>query len=148
MQEKNEINSNFFERISQIIDFYNIKNVKTFACEYLNYKSSEKINRLKFDDNKPSFEIINDISNKFENINVEWLVTGRGKMIKDYNTNNIIVSEPQKEYNKNKVCKECAILKEQIFNLNKLIRSYEKQIELLEEKLKACLETSPKKKAS
>ena len=98
--------------------------------------------------NKPSYDVIEKIILTFDSINSDWLITGKGEMIKGSNINSNTISEPQKEYNKNKVCKECAILKEQIFNLNKLIRSYEKQIELLEEKLKDCLETSPKKKAS
>ena len=82
MDQKLTKKSNFFERISQIIDYYGIKNVNSFAKEYLGYDSSEKINRLKKENAKPSFEILNDISNKFEYINVEWLLTGRGNMLK------------------------------------------------------------------
>ncbi|MDR1343339.1 MAG: helix-turn-helix domain-containing protein [Prevotellaceae bacterium] len=86
MQEKTEKKSIFFERISQIIDFYRIKNVKSFACDYLGYESSQKINRLKGENTSPSYEILNDISNKFENINPEWLLTGRGEMLRQTTT--------------------------------------------------------------
>lgn len=75
-------NSNFFERILQIIDYYNIKSVNSFAIDYLGYPASEKINRLKKGNSKPSYDIIVDITNKFEDINVEWLLTGQGEMLK------------------------------------------------------------------
>jgi phage repressor protein C with HTH and peptisase S24 domain len=82
MQEKMEKKSNFFERILQVIDCYKIKNVKSFACDYLGYASMEKINRLQKDGTSPSYDILVDISNKFENISPEWLLTGKGEMLK------------------------------------------------------------------
>ena len=78
-------NTTFFERIMQIIDFYNIKSVNSFAKTYLNYDSSERINRLKDENKKPSIEILEDISNKFEDVNIDWLVTGRGEMLRKNN---------------------------------------------------------------
>lgn len=74
--------SNFFERILQLIDYYQIKSVNSFACDHLKYDSSEKINRLKKENTNPSFEILLDISNKFESIDMNWLITGKGKMLK------------------------------------------------------------------
>lgn len=73
--------SNFFERIMQIIDYYNIKSINSFAKNYLNYDSSEKINRLKRDNTNPSYEILKDISNKFVDLNMNWLITGKGNML-------------------------------------------------------------------
>ena len=61
-------NTTIFERILQIIEFYNIKSVNSFAKDYLKYDSSEKINRLKDGTQRPSFEILEDITNKFEDI--------------------------------------------------------------------------------
>ena len=82
-------NSNFFERILQIIEYHNIKSVNSFAKDYLNYDSSEKINRLKDPNKNPSYEILSDISNKFENIDANWLLTGSGEMLrKSYNLEN------------------------------------------------------------
>jgi phage repressor protein C with HTH and peptisase S24 domain len=77
-----EKKSNFFERILQIIEFHNIKSVNSFAKDYLKYDSSEKINRLRKENTNPSYDIIHDISNIFEDISVEWLVTGKGPMLK------------------------------------------------------------------
>jgi len=67
----------------QIIDYYEIKNVNSFAKDYLKYDSSEKINRLKKDNTYPSFEILSDITNKFENIDANWLLTGIEPMFRD-----------------------------------------------------------------
>ena len=49
----------------------------------LGYAGSEKISRLfRKEDAKPSYDIIYDISNKFEDINIEWLISGKGEMTK------------------------------------------------------------------
>jgi hypothetical protein len=82
MQAQQKRISNFFERISLIIDYYSIRSVKSFACDYLGYNSSQKINRLKAENANPSYEILNGISNKFENISPEWLLTGKGSMLR------------------------------------------------------------------
>lgn len=81
--------SSYFERIMQIADFYGYKNTNEFAKNALQYKSSEKINRLKNPSNKPSIDILLDISNKFEKINSGWLLTGRGSMLSKGSDNSI-----------------------------------------------------------
>jgi hypothetical protein len=75
-------NTTFFERILQLIDFYDIKNINIFAKNYLGYASSEKINRLKRENTNPSYDIIVDIANKFEQVSVDWLLTGKGDMLR------------------------------------------------------------------
>jgi len=75
--------SNFFERIIQLINYYGINSVNSFALDYLKYNSSEKINRLKKPNTNPSFDILCDIANKFEEIDMNWLLLGVGKMLKD-----------------------------------------------------------------
>ena len=67
-------------RIKELMSYYSINSL-TLSKE-LCYKSSEKISRLFRDGGaKPSYDIIYDISNKFE-INTDWLITGRGSMLK------------------------------------------------------------------
>jgi len=75
--------SNFFERVLQILEYYNINSINSFALDYLKYNSSEKINRLKKSNTNPSFDILCDIANKFEEIDMNWLLLGVGKMLKD-----------------------------------------------------------------
>lgn len=100
MQTNLKEKSNFFERLSQIIDYYNIGNVNKLAKDYLNYNSSEKLNRLKDASKNPSLNIIVDISNRFEEINLVWLVKGEGSMLKHENSNN--VEEPITNYGEDK----------------------------------------------
>jgi hypothetical protein len=86
-------NSLIFERILQIIEFYDIKSVNSFAKDHLGYDSSEKIARLKDPNKRPSFEILEDISNKFAYIDLNWLVTGNGSMLKNSDKNDKIENE-------------------------------------------------------
>jgi transcriptional regulator with XRE-family HTH domain len=69
------------QRIGKVIVYQKISR-REFASR-LGYASSEKINRLfRKDGAKPGFDIVADIANRFVNINVEWLITGRGEMLK------------------------------------------------------------------
>lgn len=74
--------TNFFERITQIINYKGYRSVHAFAINGLGYSSSEKLNRLKKEGAKPSYDILEDIANKFDDINVDWLLTGRESMLK------------------------------------------------------------------
>ena len=86
--------SDFFYRLKQFIDYQGVKSINIFAKEYLGYKSSEKINRLKAKDKNPSYDIITDIANKFENINLRWLLTGDGEMLQ--NSSKKSIENPEK----------------------------------------------------
>lgn len=83
MREENDEIANFFERILQILEHYGIKSIRDLAINYLGYNSSEKINRLKKDNTNPSYDILVDISNRFDEIDANWLITGKGEMLKD-----------------------------------------------------------------
>lgn len=52
-----------------------------FAINGLSYKAVEKLNRLKTPTKSPSYGILNDISNKFEDVNMNWLISGKGEML-------------------------------------------------------------------
>jgi len=94
-------NTNIFARILQISEHEGFKSVNDFAINGLGYASAEKINRLKREGNKPSFEIIQDITNKFVNIDPGWLINGNGEMLKskkDFLPSNI-VNESKAAYN-------------------------------------------------
>lgn len=78
MQEIQTNNTNFFERLMHYADLKGFKNPNELASS-LGYKSAEKLYRLNRDIGaKPSFEIICDISNLFVNLNLSWLISGRG----------------------------------------------------------------------
>ena len=107
----------FFRRILQLSEYKGFKNISDFAKNGLQYASSEKINRLKKENNKPSFEILLDISNKFDDVNLNWLITGRGKLLIDDDS----VHEQNSTYGNSK-------------DLD-LIKSKDKIIELLESEM-------------
>lgn len=75
--------TNFFERIMQVADYKGYKNPSEFAKKGLGWTSSEKINRLKDENKKPSVDVLIEISNKFDDINLEWLLIGKGEMLKE-----------------------------------------------------------------
>ena len=66
--------SNFFDRMMQFATANGYKNVNDFAVRGLQYNSAEKLNRLKKNGANPSINIIQDISNKFETIDLNWLI--------------------------------------------------------------------------
>lgn len=75
--------TNFFERIMQLSDFKGYKNPNDFAKNALSWKSPEKINRLRGGDKMPSVDILLEITNRFEDVDANWLLTGQGEMIKN-----------------------------------------------------------------
>ncbi|OEK00158.1 hypothetical protein BFP97_00885 [Roseivirga sp. 4D4] len=72
------IDSTFFERLFSYAQSQGINNVSLLS-EALGYDKPEKLYRLKRDSKaRPSFEVIADITNLFENLNLRWLITGIG----------------------------------------------------------------------
>ncbi len=72
-------NTNIFERISDYTENKGFKTLSDLAT-YLGYTNPEKLYRLKRNpEAKPSVDILEDLSNKFEKLNLTWIVTGRGE---------------------------------------------------------------------
>lgn len=94
------------QRIKDVIDYYCHSNEMAFSKEI--GVSQPRINRLFNIDKRsgkyplPSFEIIQSVINMFVDISPEWLIVGKGEMIKK---NSIIEkAEPEElNYYKNKV---------------------------------------------
>ncbi len=129
-------NTSIFERILQIIEYYNIKSVNSFAKDYLGYDSSEKIARLKDTSKRPSVDILEDISNKFENIDLNWLINGTGLMLKNAEKRyflgeekSIFVEENRNKYKQND--ENSSIWKEQLKVKDKMIEDLLKHQEVL-----------------
>ena len=70
----------FYKRLLQLIDYKGFKNLNDFALNGLKYDSSSKLSRLKDENKKPSFEILEDIANKFVDLNLRWFLLGKGEM--------------------------------------------------------------------
>ena len=91
--------STFFKRLMQVIENKEFKNLNDFALNGLKYDSSSKLNRLKDVNKKPSVDILEDIANKFQDVNLHWLITGTGGMLFEQQNNLSIASEPMPIYN-------------------------------------------------
>ncbi len=70
------------DRFNQLVNALGM-NVLTFAKE-LGYDRADKFYNISNGKYLPSFEILSDITNKFESVNIKWLINGVGDMfIKD-----------------------------------------------------------------
>lgn len=95
--------SNFFDRLMQFAESQGIKNPQKLS-EKLKYKSAEKIYRLERDKTaNPSYNMVREISNAFENLNVHWLITGTGHMTfgKVYDLTDIVPTSQLREEKQN-----------------------------------------------
>ena len=112
--------SNIFERIEWICREYGYKSINDFARNALGYSASEKINRLKDGKNKPGIDIIVDISNKFEELNIDWLLFGEEPKRKVKNMlPNETVTKRVTFYDETKNTKNVTVLNEPVTEYNK-----------------------------
>ena len=81
MQTNLKENSNFFERTLRISVLYGYSGIPDLA-KALGYSSPEKLYRLKKENAKPSVDILQDLSNKFEDLDLNWYITGLGEITK------------------------------------------------------------------
>jgi hypothetical protein len=89
--------STIFERILIIIEKKGLKNVAELAM-ILGYGSPQKLYRLNQAENsKPSYDIIQDFSNKFEDLNLRWFITGEGEPFTPSSLQNL-TAEPIEYY--------------------------------------------------
>jgi hypothetical protein len=87
-----------FDRILIIIERKNIRNVAELSA-LLGYGSPQKIYRLRqAEDSKPSYDIIHDFSNKFEDLNMRWFLTGEGEPFQISSHGKNMVAEPAENY--------------------------------------------------
>ncbi len=127
--------TNFFDRIMQFADYKGFKNPSEFAKKGLGWTSSEKINRLKKENNKPSVDILIEISNKFEDINLGWLLTGKGEMLKS-SVQNIVQNS-----GKNSINNISGNIEQQNYNeLMEIIREKDRQIAKKDEQINKLIE--------
>ena len=68
------------QRVGEIMNFYNL-NKNSFAKAVNTVQPS--ISKIIMGASKPSFELLISIVENFKDINVNWLLTGEGKMLKE-----------------------------------------------------------------
>jgi hypothetical protein len=109
--------TNIKDRILQIAENKGVAKERFFEIlgfSYGNFKGKSKISA-------PSTDIIVEISSKFPDINIEWLITGNGTILK--------TPLPSNENDR-----DVEHLKELLEEKSKRIEALEKNIKLLEEK--------------
>lgn len=135
----------FFKRILQIAENKGFKNITDFSKNGLEWLSSEKLNRLRKENNKPSIDILLEISNKFDDINLHWLITGKGEMLISKNKSELLkVEEPKETYGKTEkieldlLLKNNSLLKEQNQLQEEVIIMLREKVQFFEEKYNDC----------
>ncbi|OEJ99788.1 hypothetical protein [Roseivirga misakiensis] len=69
----------FFSRLLSYAQSKGVKNTSDLAKK-LGYDKPERLYRLKRDpEARPSFEVLEDLTNLFESLNLRWLITGEGQ---------------------------------------------------------------------
>lgn len=136
-------NTSIGERIERIME--HLKMNKEAFSKHLGYKSQEKIGRLLRKDKEkpamPSFEIIADISNKFEWLNSNWLITGNGDMILETHDADGIVHEEKVKWYNEQLNKKTYAYMELLDNYNKVVIENAKIKEQLEQQRKSDKQT-------
>lgn len=120
--------SNINDRIIQLIDFKANKNQKKFA-EMIDFAPQVISNIVSGRKSKPSFDVLNAISSTFVDINNEWLLTGKGEMLKEPVPPAVSFSQRQEND------KYIVSLEKQIALLEKNISLLEKENAYLEQRL-------------
>ena len=73
--------SDIFERIEMFSEHKGFKNLSDFS-DYVGFKAPEKLYRLRrVPKSRPSFGMLLQIANAFDDLNLNWLVTGTGEML-------------------------------------------------------------------
>lgn len=94
--------------------------------------------------NAPSYDILNKIALSFDNINMNWLVSGKGDMIKEIEVHS--VKEPEEYSSDAPPCEKCVIKDALIEALN---REIDTQGQFIKHLVKAdCPDEGQKRKGS
>lgn len=81
-EEKNQLVSNVLERLNRIISYYDLS-LRKFAISLgVHYNT---IQNTFYRQSDVSFSILNKVITTYPEINPEWLMTGKGEMIRDVN---------------------------------------------------------------
>ncbi len=113
----------FFYRIKAFREHFSLNQVE-FAQNIGTVKQT--ISRLEADEGKPSFDIIFSIKEKYPTIDLNWLVSGKGKMfVPEGQNQNEQPAEARKESSNCAECRaELAAAKDKIIELQNQIISH------------------------
>ena len=117
-------NSDINYRISLLIENQSNNNQKKFA-EMIGFAPQVVSNIVSGRKSKPSFEVLTAIISSFDDLSVEWLITGKGEMLKSSIEEENIIKEDASGYSM------ANTLLEQLSKLTETVLSQQKTIESL-----------------
>jgi len=88
------ISTNIKDRILKVAEYKGIskeKFIESINQKYANYKGVSK-------KSSPSADVLAEISTKYNDINLEWLLTGKGEILKSSGSSHLIASESTLSY--------------------------------------------------
>jgi len=110
------VNFEINTRILQLVNYFGLSNNK-FAAEI--GISSSRMSNIATSRNKPDSEMLSKIAVKYTNVNMAWILTGKGEMLINSISSN--VNEPITSYKTD--CTECKEKQRQIEKLQNTIDS-------------------------
>lgn len=146
MPTKSKKNSNFTSRFEEVVKYAGsaYKLSKSISI------SETAISKIRKGVTKPSFDMLIKILNKYPAIDINWLITGNGEMLKDDQETGIEISSPEKKggsaFNQDKVKIELNYCQEMVKSKEKIIKLLEETVTMKDEKLKALISDNKKLK--
>jgi len=113
--------SDIYERVEQLADYYRVSKPSEFA-KITGFSHQVSTNYLKGKRN-PTREALTTIMKVFPEINSDWLLTGRGEMLKNDSGEGNITDTPQSEIDH---------YKSMIEMLNELLKEKERYINMIQ----------------
>lgn len=115
------------ERLRIFIDHLGLS-PHSFALT-LGYASSEKIARLfRRKGAKPSYDVLKDVSNKFEDLNFNWLMRGNGEML---------LSSEKTTSNREKTVQSVLNVEFDVSNFIQTLAELSKDVDLIDQRLRS-----------
>lgn len=85
---KNNTNIFVSDRLLQLIQHYDISTLE--FSKLIGFERADKIYNILNGKFNPSFEILVAITNKFVEVNIDWLITGNGTMLRQSNSDAVL----------------------------------------------------------
>ena len=92
---------NFTERLIKLLDFHNVRKASDFSkiCGFNHQTALNYMNGNSF----PTYDKMLAIKNNFENVDLNWLISGEGSMILGRDNTLNIATEPGTDYLQDRV---------------------------------------------
>ena len=139
MQEKDNINTEFSNRILQLIEYHGISK-NAFALK-IGYKRAQTLYDLFRGKSKPSFDFFQKLASSEYTESLEWLLTGSGNMLKEpviRKEKNISNGDGSIVGNNSNITHQVKTNNDEIHDLQSELKDVRHRVEVLELELKSA----------